>query len=206
MAGLQKDFAKQIMDRTPTDLLQLKRCVAFRIADRWHDIGIQLKFEVEELDQIDKNYQPPHVEECCKAMLYLWKTRTTRIRASKLIKAIEEAGNAAYASKLRQVNQGRLLDLTFLESDVVPRIATDWFDVGLYLDIPGHDLSNIRQLSNPCGSKCIDMLGRWLKRNPNHPDKFFRPTWRNMYNAMIAIDYVRPAEELKEDLMSLNSI
>ena len=95
-------FAGQIMDRTPTDLLQLKRCVAFRIADRWHDIGIQLKFEVAELDQIDKNYQPPHVEECCKATLYLWKRRTTRIRAIKLIKAIEEAGNVAYASKLRQ--------------------------------------------------------------------------------------------------------
>ncbi|XP_065893193.1 uncharacterized protein [Dysidea avara] len=196
----------QIMDRTPTSLVQLKRCVAFRIADRWHDIGIQLKFGVEELDQIDKNNQSPKVEECCKAMLYSWKRRTTGVMAKELIDAIEEAGNAAYASQLTQVNQERLLDLTFLESDVVPRIATEWFDVGLYLDIPEYDLSNIKHLSNPCGSKCIDMLGRWLRRNPNHPDNFFRPTWRNMYNAMIAIDYVRPAEELKEDLMNLNGI
>jgi len=85
----------------------------------------------------------------------------------------------------------------------VPRIATDWFDIGLYLELPDYKLDSIRQLTNPCGSKCIDMLGRWLKRSPDHPDKNFRPTWRNMYKAMIAIEYVRPAEELKEDLMKL---
>ena len=95
-------FAGQIMDRTPTSLVQLKRCVAFRIADRWHDIGIQLKFGVEELDQIDKNNQSPKVEECCKAMLYSWKRRTTGVMAKELIDAIEEAGNAAYASQLTQ--------------------------------------------------------------------------------------------------------
>ena len=89
------------MDRTPS-LVQLKRCVAFRIADRWHDIGVQLQFKVEQLDEIDKNNQPERVEECCKAMLYMWKRRTTKIKANKLIDAIEEAGNAAYASKLRE--------------------------------------------------------------------------------------------------------
>jgi len=90
------------MDRTPTSLVQLKRCVAFRIIDRWHDIGIQLQFKVEELDQIDKNNQPVRVEECCKTMLYLWKRRTTGIKASQLISAIEEAGYAAYALQLQQ--------------------------------------------------------------------------------------------------------
>jgi len=35
------------MDTTPGSD---KICVAFRIADWWHDIGIQLQFKVEELD------------------------------------------------------------------------------------------------------------------------------------------------------------
>ena len=95
----------------------------------------------------------------------------------------------------------KLLDFTYLESDVVPRIATEWFNIGLFLEIPSYDLNRIKQLTNPCGSKCIDMLGRWLKRSPEDPDENYRPTWRNMYKAMIAIDYVRPAEEMKEDLM-----
>ena len=100
-------------------------------------------------------------------------------------------------------NPQRLLDIAYLESDVVPRIATDWFDIGLYLELPDYKLDGIKQFTNPCGSKCIDMLGRWLKRSPEDPNKNFRPTWRNMYNAMKAIDYVRPAEEMKEDLMKL---
>jgi len=90
------------MDKVPTSLVQLKRCVAFRIADRWHDIGIQLQFKVEELDKIDKNYQPVPVEECCKAMLYSWARRTAHITAKQLISAIEEAGYNNYARKLRQ--------------------------------------------------------------------------------------------------------
>ena len=89
------------MDSIPT-LVQLKRCVAYRIADRWHDIGIQLHFKVEVLDEIDKNYKPVDVEECCKAMLYLWTMKTTRITAKQLINAIDEAGHVNYALKLRQ--------------------------------------------------------------------------------------------------------
>jgi len=98
-------------------------------------------------------------------------------------------------------NPQRLLDFSYLENDVVPRIATDWFDIGLYLELPDYKLDGIKRLTNPSGSKCIDMLGRWLKRSPEHPNRHFRPTWRNLYNAMIALDYVRSAEELKEDLM-----
>jgi len=102
-------------------------------------------------------------------------------------------------------NPQRLLDIAYLESDVVPRIVTEWFDIGLFLEIPDDDLDNIKQLTNPCGRKCIDMLGRWIKRSAEHPNRNFHPTWRSMYNAMIAIDYLRPAEEMKEDLMNSNN-
>jgi len=101
------------------------------------------------------------------------------------------------------VDQERLLDQAYLESDVVPRIATEWYDIGLYLEMPDHDLDCIKQLTDPCGRKCIEMLSRWLKRDPNHPNITYRPTWKNMYNAMIAIDFVTPAEELKKDLTKI---
>jgi len=94
-------FADQFMDRIPTSLDQLKRCVALKIASRWYDIGIKLKFNVEELDQIDQNHKPRSVDECCIEMLQLWK-RTIGIKANQLIDAIEEAGNVAYAAQLRQ--------------------------------------------------------------------------------------------------------
>ena len=67
-------FADQIMDRTPANL----------VANRWYDIGVQLQFKTEELDQIDRNHQPVRVEECCKAMLYSWK-RITGIKTNKLM-------------------------------------------------------------------------------------------------------------------------
>jgi len=96
------------------------------------------------------------------------------------------------------------LDLSYLESNVAPRIAIKWFDIGLYLDIPDDDLYRIKQITDPCGSKCTEMLSRWLARSPNDPDESFRPTWRNMYNAMLAIECTQGAEDLKEDLMNLN--
>ena len=89
------------MDRTPTSLDQLKRCVALKIASRWNEIGIKLKFKVEELDQINQNNKPRSVDECCIEMLQLWN-RTTGIKTNQLIDAIEEAGDFSYASQLRQ--------------------------------------------------------------------------------------------------------
>jgi len=90
------------MEKAPDSLLQLKRYVGSRIADRWHDVGIQLMFTTEELDQIEQNYRPTPVEDCCKETLYLWKQRNIRITADELIKAIKDAGNVYYASQLSQ--------------------------------------------------------------------------------------------------------
>ena len=48
------------MENKPESLAQLKRYVASRIADRWHDVGIQLLFTTEELDQIEQNCRPSY--------------------------------------------------------------------------------------------------------------------------------------------------
>ena len=64
-------------------------------------------------------------------------------------------------TELDHLGQEQILDLAYLESNVVCRIATDWFDVGLFLDIPDYELETIKQLSNPISSKCTEMLKKW---------------------------------------------
>ena len=90
------------MESKPESLVQLKRYVASRIADRWYDVGIQLLFTSEELDQIEQNCCPIPVEMCCKKMLYLWIQRNKFITANELIDAIRNSGNVYYASQLQK--------------------------------------------------------------------------------------------------------
>ena len=59
-------FTGKIMENKPESLVQLKRYVASRIADRWHDVGIQLLFTTEELDKTVVLYQLKcGVRRCC---------------------------------------------------------------------------------------------------------------------------------------------
>ena len=90
------------MENKPDSFVQLMRRVGFRIADRWHDVGIQLMFSTEELDQIEQNCRPMPVEQCCKEMLYSWRQRKKGITVNELVQAIKDAGNVYYASQLQQ--------------------------------------------------------------------------------------------------------
>ena len=90
------------MESKPENLVQLKRYIGSRIADRWHDVETQLMFIVEELEQIEQNYRPTPVEDCCKEMLYLWKQRNIRITVNELIEVFKDAGNVYYAVQLSQ--------------------------------------------------------------------------------------------------------
>jgi len=51
---MHDDFSGQVMEKT-LSLVQLLQYVAFRIANQWRDIGIQLTFKVEELDEVEQN-------------------------------------------------------------------------------------------------------------------------------------------------------
>ena len=99
---MHDDFSGQVMEKTPS-LVQLLQYVAFRIANQWRDIGIQLNFKVEELDEVEQNNKRVCVEECCKAMLYLWRSSNVSIEADQLINAIEQAEEVGYAAQLRQL-------------------------------------------------------------------------------------------------------
>ena len=93
-----------------------------------------------------------------------------------------------------------ILSTAYLEGTVTPRIANQWYDVGLELDIPDHDLDSIKQLTNPSGEKCKEMLKAWLRRKSDPKNEKLDPTWRNMCNAMRALDMNRAAEEIENEL------
>ena len=101
------------------------------------------------------------------------------------------------------MGEGTVTDLAYLQNNIAPNIATIWYSVGWCLKIPTSDLKSIKRVNGPCESKCLDMLRRWYNRNPNDPDISRRPTWKNMYDAMMTIGLVDEAEYLKGYLQEI---
>ena len=109
-----------------------------------------------------------------------------------------------YRTDLNSFGEDKILDDAYLDCKVVPVIASDWCDVGLELGIPLDKLKNMKHFSNPTGNKCKEMLKMWISRRLDDPNKSRRPTWRNLINSMEALDMMRGAEELKEELMNMD--
>jgi len=89
------------LDQAPDERL-LKDFVVSRVAHKWHDIGVQLRIELNDLERIDRNHKPLDVEECCVKMLFKWKSKNMKVTGKTLIDAIKSNGNARYADKLNQ--------------------------------------------------------------------------------------------------------
>ena len=83
------------MEETPRFFNRLYACVPY-LEKRWWDIGVQLQFTAEELNEINSPLIP-----CCKKMLYLWKQRNKDVTASNLISVIKSCGEDLYASQLQ---------------------------------------------------------------------------------------------------------
>ena len=92
----------------------------------------------------------------------------------------------------------------YLDETVIPRIATIWYDIGIKLNIPSYKLDNIRNKTDHTTQQCMEMLQMWLQRGSN-VEKSHCPTWENMYRAMIAIDLIAAAEELKGKIAHIYS-
>ena len=97
-----------------------------------------------------------------------------------------------------------IVDHKYLDETVIPRIASIWYDIGIKLNIPSYKLDNIRIETDHTTRQCMEMLQMWLRRGSN-VEKSHRPTWENMYRAMIAIDLIAAAEELKGKIAHINS-
>ena len=96
-----------------------------------------------------------------------------------------------------------IVDLKYLNEKVIPRIAVKWYDIGMQLKIPSYKLDNIRNETDHITQRCLQMLQMWLQRSSN-AEKSHRPTWENMYNAMIAIELIAAAETLKKEITNLS--
>jgi len=97
-------------------------------------------------------------------------------------------------------NDVDIMSDAYLKANVVRRIATEWENVGLFLEIDSNDLSTIKQIKNPAEDKCREMLRAWLKRDQSDVSK--SPTWKNMYEAMRALTMIRAAEILQDELVA----
>ena len=111
---------------------------------------------------------------------------------NEIIEVTDKKGNVTKEQKI--------LTSAYLRNKVAGRIAPEWFDVGLCLEIPADKLAEIKQLTNPCGGKCNDMLFEWFRRDENDPVVKHRPTWQNIYDAMCDLDMINAAEDLKNEL------
>ena len=96
-----------------------------------------------------------------------------------------------------------ILEQRYLQTKVIPEIAVKWFDIGVELGIPHGKLQMIKAESDISGACCLDMLGQWFNRGKNVQESE-RPIWKNMYDAMNAIDIKFRAEKLKDLLLLID--
>ena len=96
-----------------------------------------------------------------------------------------------------------IVNLKYLNEKVIPRIAVKWYDIGIQLNIPSFKLDNIRNETDHVTQRCLQMLQMWLQRSSN-AEKSRRPTWDNMYTAMIAIELIAAADTLKKEIANLS--
>ena len=94
-----------------------------------------------------------------------------------------------------------ILEQRYLQTKIIPEIAVRWFEIGLELDIPNGTLEIIKTESDYSGACCLDMLRLWFNRGKNVEKESERPIWKNMYNAMCAIDINFRAEKLRDLLL-----
>ena len=96
-----------------------------------------------------------------------------------------------------------IVNLKYLNEKVIPRIAVKWYDIGIQLNIPSYKLDNIRNKTDHVTQRCLQMLQMWLQRSSN-AEKSCRPTWDNMYRAIIAIELIAAADTLKKEIANLS--
>ena len=102
-------------------------------------------------------------------------------------------------------NKIAILNYEYLNKNVIPRIAVEWYDIGIELNIPRYRLDNIKTGNQHHHHihQCLQMLQMWLQRSSS-VEKSRRPTWENMYNAMVAVELTKAAETLKKEIANIS--
>ena len=84
-----------------------------------------------------------------------------------------------------------ILNVKNLSSELTT--ITNWYQLGLYLNLQTHDLSKIQQDHAHHGNdrQMVEMLSLWLRRTPN-------ATWGDMVNALQQMRENRVAENIRQ--------
>ena len=98
-----------------------------------------------------------------------------------------------------------IVDYTYLQKMVIPRVAVEWYSIGIQLQIESFTLNNIKSATSPITEQCLEMLGIWLQRGTSVKESH-RPTWGNMHKAMTENGLIAAAEKLKDKLEDLRDI
>ena len=91
------------------------------------------------------------------------------------------------------------LTLWITISTVIPRVAPNWFQIGLKLKMKPFTLGTIKETDRTT-AQCLAMLNDWLNRG-SRVDESIRPTWENFHKAMTELELTAGAERLKDKLV-----
>jgi len=109
-----------------------------------------------------------------------------------------------FLDNIKDEQGDQILRSDYLKCKIVPKVATKWHFLGLYLGVQEDELQLINQQGNNlCASHCDQMFMKWLSKDPADCKPELRPTWKNLYDALRAKDLIRTAEELKQDVLKL---
>jgi len=89
--------------------------------------------------------------------------------------------------------QDGILEVAYMDKNIVPRIATDWDDIALDLGFQSFETDKIKQVCDPTKKKCTDMLLSWLQNGTTN-------TWKNICDALQELDENKAADDLINDL------
>jgi len=73
------------------DLAEFNRSIRPKVASKWHDLGVQLKLDVDKLNTIKANCLG-NVEQCCTEMYQFWLQSDPKASWEKLAKALQSIG------------------------------------------------------------------------------------------------------------------
>ena len=73
------------------DLAEFNRCIRPTVASKWHDLGVQLKLDVNRLNIIKANHLRD-VEQCCTDMYQFWLRSDLQASQEKLTIALQNIG------------------------------------------------------------------------------------------------------------------
>lgn len=98
-----------------------------------------------------------------------------------------------YIDRKKGIN---IVDPAYYQAKMASKLAAQWRDVGIELDLQTNELDAISQ-TNHANSRCKEMLGRWLQKDEAGA------TWDKLYKVMCTLERNNYAEKMKKSVKEL---